>query len=150
MFKLCVLIVTSLLGCTAATQANETVPLTQSTAPVSFAWNSGPVSLTAKEARGKTVYAQCIGCHSPERNRTGPKHCGLIGRKTGTVKGFEYSDAMRRAGVIWTRETLDQFLYSPIDYIRGTNMTIAGVKDNDDRRDFIAYLVAMNHQPECD
>ena len=41
--------------------------------------------LEGDAVRGKAVYAQCMGCHSPERHRTGPKHCGLIGRKAGEL-----------------------------------------------------------------
>lgn len=99
--------------------------------------------------RGKVIYAQCMGCHSPDRHRTGPKHCGLIGRKAGTAAGYEYSKAMQTVGVIWSAKMLDQFLDAPLDFVPGTSMGIAGIKNDDDRRDLIAYLVAINEQAEC-
>ena len=100
--------------------------------------------------RGKEVYNQCIGCHSPERHRTGPKHCGLIGRNAGAAEGYEYSSAMRESGIVWSTQTLDYFLYSPLEYMPGINMGIAGIKDENDRMDLIAYLIAMNERSECE
>ena len=93
---------------------------------------------------GKQVYARCAGCHSPERDRTGPRHCGLIGRVAGSVPGFEYSAAMRESKIIWTAEMLGQFLEAPMTFLPGTNMAIAGIKDPGKRRDLIAYLEDMS------
>ena len=56
-------------------------------------------ALAAGDAkRGAAIYERCAACHSIEQNRTGPRHCGLIGRPAGTVQGFEYSRAMKRSG----------------------------------------------------
>src|SRR5690606_5254024 len=53
-------------------------------------------------AAGEQVYARCLACHSPDRNRTGPKHCGLFGRVSGTAPGYDgYSEAMRDAAITW-------------------------------------------------
>jgi len=102
-------------------------------------------------AAGKQVYASCVGCHSPERDRTGPRHCGLIGRMAGSVPGFEYSVAMRKSRIIWTAELLNQFLEAPMAFLPGTNMAIAGIKDPGKRRDLIAYLEDMSSSPDvCD
>lgn len=101
-------------------------------------------------ARGKDVYAQCIACHSLDRHRTGPKHCGLIGRKAGAAVGFDYSQAMRASEVIWSAQTLDNFLFAPLAFMPGTKMGVAGVKNDADRWDLIAYLIAMNEQQECE
>jgi len=109
-----------------------------------------PMPSQGDPMRGKAMYAQCMGCHSPDRHRTGPKHCGLIGRKAGTVDGYEYSKAMRQSNIVWVPQTLDHFLYAPLDYIQGTSMGIAGIKNGEDRRDLIAYLIAINEQPVCD
>lgn len=99
--------------------------------------------------RGKALYAQCMGCHSLDRHRTGPKHCGLIDRKAGTAVGYEYSKAMQEIDLFWSAQNLDQFLYAPLAFIPGTTMGIAGIKKHDDRRDLIAYLAAINAQVEC-
>lgn len=99
--------------------------------------------------RGKAVYEQCIGCHSPDRHRTGPRRCGLNGRKAGTAAGYEYSKAMQQTNVTWTAQALDHFLHAPLDFIPGTSMGITGIKKDNDRWDLIAYLIAINGQDEC-
>jgi cytochrome c len=91
-------------------------------------------------AHGEEIYARCQGCHSIDRNRTGPKHLGLFGRKAGSVEGFTYSKAMRESGIAWDEATLDKFLENPRGVVPGTKMTYAGVKDAQERADLIAYL----------
>jgi len=91
-------------------------------------------------ARGARIYDRCIACHSLTRNRTGPRHCGLFGRRAGGVPGFAYSRAMATSGVIWGNESLDRFLEAPLKALPGTKMGYAGVKDPQDRADLIAYL----------
>lgn len=90
--------------------------------------------------RGEQVYQRCAGCHSLEYNRTGPGHCGLIGRQAGSVPGFEYSEAMLQSGIVWSRETLDSFIAAPSLIVPGTTMTYAGIDREKDRLDLIAYL----------
>ena len=94
-------------------------------------------------ARGETVAQRCLACHAVDRDRTGPHHAGLVGRRAGSVPGFAYSAAMKKAGaggLVWTRETLDRFLANPTKVVPGTRMGYAGVKDEQERADLIAYL----------
>lgn len=100
---------------------------------------------------GKAIYQRCIGCHSLDRNRTGPRHCGLIGRKAGALPGFEYSEAMRNSNLVWDVATLNRFLTAPMDVVPGTSMGFVGVRDEQARRDLVAYLAAVNRdEGECD
>lgn len=92
--------------------------------------------------RGAAVYERCQACHSLNRNRTGPKHCGLIGRRAGGVEGFTYSRALRNSGIRWNAESLDRFLENPFKAVPGTRMGYAGVKDPQERADLIAFLAA--------
>ena len=91
-------------------------------------------------AKGEQIYHRCQGCHSIDRNRIGPMHKGLFGRTAGTVPGFNYSDAMKNSGIVWSEQTLDQFLQGPRKMVPGTKMTYAGVPDPQERADLIAYL----------
>jgi len=91
--------------------------------------------------RGAAIYERCIACHSLARNRTGPKHCGLIGRAAGSQEGYRYSEALRAWGKVWDAETLDVFLENPRATVPGTKMTYAGVKNAQERADLIAYLI---------
>lgn len=98
---------------------------------------------------GEEVYARCQACHALAYNRTGPKHCGLLGRRAGGVAEFEYSDAMKRANWVWDRQTLDRFLADPLQVVPGTTMGYAGVKDPQARADLIAYLKQANDTAAC-
>lgn len=98
---------------------------------------------------GEAIYARCLACHALTYNRTGPKHCGLFGRRAGSVPGFQYSDAMRRSKIVWDDRTLDRFLADPLKTVPGTAMGYAGVKDRKERADLIAYLRQANASPAC-
>lgn len=100
---------------------------------------SAPASLSLQ--RGEQLYARCAGCHAVEGHRTGPEHCGLFGRRAGHASGFEgYSDAMRASKLVWNTRTLDAFLKDPMQALPGTSMGYAGVKDDRERADLIAWL----------
>lgn len=70
----------------------------------------------------------------------GPPHCGVIGRKAATVEGFAYSDALREANFVWDDAHLHDFLTFPIMNMPGTKMGFAGMFDETDRNDVIAFL----------
>jgi cytochrome c len=90
--------------------------------------------------RGEQIYHRCQGCHSIDANRVGPRHAGLFGRHAGSLDDYNYSDAMRASGVVWSETTLDQFLTAPRKFIPGTKMPFAGIPDAQERADLIAYL----------
>ena len=98
---------------------------------------------------GEAVYARCLACHALAYDRTGPRHCGLFGRRAGSVKDFPYSDAMRRSKILWGEKTLDRFLANPLKAVPGTAMGYAGVTDNKARADLIAYLERASTSPQC-
>lgn len=106
------------------------------------AWAGGRELPPGDAERGAALYGRCVGCHSLDRNRTGPKHCGVVGRRAGSVPGYAYSAAMREAGIVWDSTTLDRFLEDPLRALPGTKMGYAGVKDPQQRADLIAYLAA--------
>jgi cytochrome c len=90
--------------------------------------------------QGEQVYARCQACHSLDVDRTGPHHCGLFGRRAGSVPGFDYSEAMKRSGITWNAQTLERFLTNPAAMVPGTEMTYAGVRDPGERAALIAWL----------
>ncbi|MCA1978654.1 MAG: c-type cytochrome [Thiobacillus sp.] len=98
---------------------------------------------------GEAVYARCLACHALAYNRTGPKHCGLLGRRAGSVPGFNYSKAMQSTKWVWNPKTLDRFLANPLKAVPGTSMGYDGVKDAQERRDLIAYLEQAGHSEAC-
>jgi cytochrome c len=98
---------------------------------------------------GEAIYGRCQACHSFEYHRTGPKHCGLFGRRAGSAEGYEYSSAMKRSGIVWSTRSLDRFLAAPTSVLPGTTMTYAGVPDAKERAALIAYLKARSAAPRC-
>ena len=98
---------------------------------------------------GEAIYARCLACHALAYDRTGPRHCGLFGRRAGSEKSFAYSDAMKRSKIVWNEKTLDRFLADPLATVPGTAMGYAGVTDGKERADLIAYLKQANASPQC-
>lgn len=103
---------------------------------------AAPAAMSAAGAagRGEAIYERCMACHSLDRDRTGPKHCGLFGRRAGSEPDFEYSPAMRASGIVWDERTLDRFLTAPMKVVPGTSMGYAGIDDPRERADLIAFL----------
>lgn len=98
---------------------------------------------------GRQVHGRCLACHALAQDRVGPRHCGLLGRRAGSVAGFDYSPAMMAAGIVWSEETLDRFLADPLVMVPGSTMTYAGIPDGRDRADLIAYLRQVDRTPQC-
>jgi len=92
--------------------------------------------------RGEKLYQECRGCHAYKATLIGPPHCGVYGRRAGSVEGYAYSDAMKKSGIVWDEEHLDAYLKSPQSVVPGVNMTAPPVDNAQDRADLIAYLKA--------
>lgn len=98
----------------------------------------------AKE--GEEVFKACRACHQVgpnAKNALGPLLNGILGRRAGTIEGFNYSPANKEAGEkgwVWNEENLLKYLANPREAMPGNRMAFVGVKDEQDRRDLIAYL----------
>jgi cytochrome c len=96
--------------------------------------------------QGETVYKKsCLICHSVEagKNKIGPSLHGIVGKKSATIEGFQYSPAMKNADKTWDAKTLDEYLANPRGYIPNTKMVFPGLKDEGDRRNLITYLESL-------
>ena len=97
-------------------------------------------------AAGERAFKQCQTCHEVgdgARNKTGPHLNNLFGRTAGSIDGFRYSRQFVTAGeegLVWTEETLHDFLMQPRDYIKGTRMSFRGFRDESDIAAVTAYL----------
>lgn len=107
-----------------------------------------PTVASAQDAEaGKKVFAKCAPCHAVgagAKNKVGPELNGLVGRASGSVEGFNYSPAMKGAGITWDETSLDEYLADPKKKVPGNKMLFAGVKDEVERGDLIAYLASFN------
>jgi len=97
-------------------------------------------------ARGATLFRQrCGSCHvaSPDaRSGMGPNLAGVVGRRAGTIAGYNFSNGMKQSGLTWTPQTLDAFLTAPARTVRGTRM-MTSVTNAADRQAIVAYLQAV-------
>ncbi len=95
--------------------------------------------------RGHDYFDQeCSTCHQAikgEGGDQGPSLIGVVGRKAGSVPGFDYSKAIKAFGKVWTPEQLNTFLADPPTVVPGTKMSI-NVGDAGDRADLIAFLAS--------
>ncbi|AWJ82122.1 cytochrome c family protein (plasmid) [Azospirillum sp. TSH58] len=92
---------------------------------------------------GEKVFNQCKACHTIEAggpNRVGPNLHGVVGRPSGSIESFKYSDAMKGAGLTWDEANLDKYLTDPKGTVPGNKMAFAGVKNEQARKDLIAFL----------
>lgn len=106
----------------------------------------GTGALAQNAENGADVFKKCRACHQVgdgAKNGVGPLLTGIVGRKAGSVEGFNYSDANKEAGgkgLVWTEEEMFKYLENPAAYMPKNKMAFAGVKDEADRNDLIAYL----------
>ena len=75
-----------------------------------------------------------------EGHKQGPNLYGLVGRTAGTSDNFSYSKANKESGVVWSRDSLFEYLKAPKKFIPGTKMVFAGLKKPKDRDNLIEFL----------
>jgi cytochrome c len=98
-------------------------------------------------AAGEKDFAVCRACHQIGPNAkiaVGPVLNGVVGRKAGTYPGFSYSPANKDSGIVWSPEELDKYLTNPQAVVPHTKMIYPGLKDDQKRKDVIAYLQQFN------
>ncbi|MFJ3054975.1 c-type cytochrome [Herbaspirillum sp. NPDC087042] len=91
--------------------------------------------------QGKEVFeTKCSACHAIGEHKVGPRLDNLLGRRAGSVKGFEFSGAMKAANYRWDAEHLSAFLSNPQATVPGTAMAFGGIRAKEERDALIAYL----------
>jgi len=127
----------------------ETVAVAEAT-PEPEAEPEAPAVDPALVAAGEKVFKKCKACHQVgqgAKNRVGPQLNGVMERAAGSVEDFRYSSALKEKaaeGLIWTPETLAAFLAKPRDYMKGTKMSFAGLKSEEDQAAIAAYLASFS------
>jgi cytochrome c len=103
---------------------------------------AGAAHADGDAARGEARFQDCAACHKLDAgaNNVGPSLHGIFARKAGQLADFRYSPAMKRSGIVWTPETLEQFIADPQAMVPGNRMPFAGLSSAGDRADLVAYL----------
>ncbi len=94
-------------------------------------------------ANGQSLFKECAICHNVDNNashRIGPNLGGIVGAPAARHADFAYSQALRRADIVWDESTLDGFIKQPQTALPGNRMAYPGNRNPADRRDIIAYL----------
>ena len=100
-------------------------------------------------AAGEKVFKKCAACHKVgegAKNAVGPMMNGIVGRAAGSIDGFKYSKVltdMAAGGLVWDDANLHAFLENPRGFMKGTKMSFAGLKSEEDRTAVIAYLASF-------
>jgi cytochrome c len=96
--------------------------------------------------KGQAIFKRtCAVCHTVEagKNKIGPSLFGVVGRKSGSLEGFNYSPAMKGSNLTWTADQLDAYIADPKKVVPGNRMAFAGLKKDEERKDVIAYLSTL-------
>jgi cytochrome c len=103
----------------------------------------------AMQAAGEIMFEQrCRSCHAddPARKAYGPSLIGVIGRKAGSLEGFEYSDAMKNSGIVWNKNTLRAWMADNDGFMPGTRMRHVGIDDRTEQDFLLTYLTSLSTQ----
>tara|TARA_Y100000590_G_scaffold232617_1_gene262021 strand:+ start:1743 stop:2270 length:528 start_codon:yes stop_codon:yes gene_type:complete len=99
---------------------------------------------------GAKVFKKCAACHSIAQggaNKIGPALWGVLGRKVGSISDYKYSKAMAAYDKQWSFEEMNGFLIKPKDWIKGTKMSFAGLKNAKERAAVILYMNENTDSP---
>jgi cytochrome c len=122
-------------------------------------------ALAQDAAKGEEVFKKCRACHQvgpTAKHGVGPIQNGVIGRKAGSIEGYNYSalnKAAGDAGLVWTEEAVLAYLVDPNTFLKdfltkagkpdlatGSTKMAFKLADEQDRKDVIAYLKTQTGQ----
>jgi|APTNR8051073442_1049403.scaffolds.fasta_scaffold17477_3 cytochrome c len=117
-------------------------PLLSALVLVALSMGVAPVRADGDPEAGATVFKKCAACHNADekKNKVGPYLVGIFGRPAGSVEGFKYSKAMSESGIVWSEETISEYVKQPKMFLKGNRMAFAGLKKDEDVANLIAYL----------
>ena len=95
--------------------------------------------------RGEKVFEKCRACHAADgaANEVGPGLGGVFGRRAGDRDDFRYSPALKRSGITWTPQTMNDFIADPQKMVPANRMPYDGLPDARDRADIIMYMLQV-------
>jgi cytochrome c len=118
---------------------------------LAFALIAAPSAAFAQAAPnpvlGKAQFGQCTICHDATKggpDKIGPNLWGVVGAKAGQHRPkFAYSPQLKASGLTWDAATLDRWIKSPGEVVKGTKMEFIGIGRKATRDNIIAYLATL-------
>lgn len=96
--------------------------------------------------RGEDLFRRrCTSCHKLDAEKEGPRLRGVFGRKSGSIKSFNYSDALKNANIVWNADSLEKWLTDTDKFIPDNDMNLS-LKNAQERSDIVAYLKELSNQ----
>jgi cytochrome c len=93
---------------------------------------------------GKALFQKrCTGCHALDADHEGPRLRGVVGRAAGTVKTFQYSEALKNAKHTWDEVNLDKWLTDTESVVPDNDMSFR-VPKQEERAAIISYLRSLS------
>ena len=138
-----------------AYQVANITTVVSTTAAATNSENSESASIIAlfastSSADGAKIFKKCAACHSIAQdggNKIGPALWNVLGRQAGSVSNYKYSKAMVAHEKVWSFEEMNGFLIKPKNWIKGTKMSFAGLKNAKDRAAVILYMNENTDSP---
>jgi len=99
--------------------------------------------------KGAIVFHKCMPCHRigpGAKNLVGPELNGLDGRHSGSVPGYDYSDANKKSGIVWNEANFKKYIKNPRAMIPGTKMIFPGIDNEHQIDDLWAYVSQFDAQ----
>jgi cytochrome c len=100
-------------------------------------------AMSVDAEHGKALFAPCAACHTDRPDALGPDLKGVYGRKSAAIENFRYSNAMRRANLVWDDDNLHAYIRDPQARVKGNRMPYAGMSEAGDVDDVVAYLKTL-------
>jgi cytochrome c len=94
-------------------------------------------------AAGATSFKKCAPCHDvgpTAKNKVGPLLNGLEKRTSGSIEGYNYSEANKKSGIVWNEASFLEYIRDPKGKIPGTKMVFAGIKNENEAKNLWAYI----------
>jgi cytochrome c len=107
------------------------------------AWCLSPAP--AKDEGQILFQHRCGACHALDQDAEGPRLRDVYGRTAGSLSSFEYSDALKRAGITWNAESLQRWLADPEQLVPNNGMAFR-VEKLAERNAIIDYLKRIGNK----
>ena len=127
-----------------------TIANTQTTETSSETGNIMALFASTNATDGAKIFKKCAACHSIAKgggHKIGVNLWGVLERKAGSASDYNYSKGMLAYGKTWSIEEMDGFLIKPKDWVKGTKMSFAGLKNAKDRAAVILYMNENTDNP---